>query len=280
MVNLKEKLSVDGLVIAPGVIDAISARAVELAGFPACYMTGSGVSAAHGYPDMGLLTQTEMAASVRRISSSVAIPLIADGDTGYGNELNVIRAVREYEFAGAAAIQIEDQVFPKRCGHFEKKQIIENADFLNKIRAAVSARNRPDFLIIARTDAIALEGFDAAIDRANAAIDAGADVAFVEAPIDLDQMRAIPNRVKGPCLLNIVWRGKSPPVRFEDVEDMGYKIAILPSILLKSYMGIVSRILEEAKEIGEHPVPPGDIDIKAGADRAAGAEWKYYRDFV
>ena len=181
-----------GMVVAPGAYDCMTSRAIERAGFLAVYMTGAGSASYLGYPDYGLLTMTEMAENAGRIAASVKLPVIADADTGYGNELNVIRTVREYERRGVAGLHIEDQGFPKKCGHLEDKTIVPIEDYVAKIRAAVSAKTDPNFMVIARTDSRASLGFDEAIRRANAAIDAGADMAFVEAPQTLDEVKAVP----------------------------------------------------------------------------------------
>src|SRR6201994_4042955 len=180
--QLRSALNQSGMVIAPGAYDGLTARLVAQAGFPAVYMTGAGTSVAHGYPDFGLLTATEMVANAARMVRAVDVPVVADADTGYGNELNVVRTVQDYERAGVAGIHIEDQVSPKRCGHLDDKEIVPREDWVAKIRAAADSRRDPDFLIIARTDSRAVAGFEEAIARANAAIDAGADMAFVEAP--------------------------------------------------------------------------------------------------
>src|SRR5258708_4421066 len=201
--RLRELLVGDTLVLAPGAYDGITARLVEQAGFPAVYMTGAGTAAAHGYPDYGLVTMSEMVATAATMARSVAIPFVADSGTGYGNELNVTRTVREYEAHGVAGIHIEDQVSPKRCGHLDGKDVVPRDVFLANIRAAVSARRDPDFLIIARSDAGAVEGLDEAIARVNLALAAGADMAFVEATRTLEEISAVPKRVQGPCLLII-----------------------------------------------------------------------------
>src|SRR5215212_11024272 len=171
-----------GMVTAPGCFDCITARSIERAGFEAVYMTGAGTAATLGYPDFGLVTMSEMVANARRIATAVEVPVIADADTGYGNELNVVRTVREYEAAGVAGIHIEDQGFPKKCGHLDDKEIVPRADWLAKIRAAAASRHNREFTVIARTDARAVAGFDEAIGRANDALKAGADMVFVEAP--------------------------------------------------------------------------------------------------
>src|SRR6516165_10774659 len=193
-----------GMIVAPGAYDCITAKLIEQAGFDAVYMTGAGTAAALGYPDFGLLTMSEMVENARRIAAAIDPPVIADADTGYGNELNVYRTVHEYETAGVAAIHLEDQAFPKKCGHLDDKEIVPREDWLAKIRAAAAARRTPDFTIIARTDARAVLGFDEAVARGNAALGAGADMVFLEAPQTLDEVAAVPRLVKGPCLLNVV----------------------------------------------------------------------------
>ena len=230
--RLRELLAGPDLVRAPGAYDGITARLIEQAGFPAVYMTGAGTSAAHGYPDYGLLTLTEMADNAALIARAVSVPLISDADTGYGNELNVTRAVREFEARGVAAIHIEDKVAPKRCGHLDGKEVVSQAEFVSKMRAAVAARRDPDFIIIARTDANAVLGFEAAVSRANAALEAGADMVFLEAPRTLEEVAAVPRRVQGPCLLNVVPGGKTPRVEPDEAQAMGYRLAIYPGACL------------------------------------------------
>src|ERR1700677_4702550 len=226
--KLRALLHAPGMVIAPGAYDGLTAMLVAQAGFPAVYMTGAGTSVSHGYPDFGLLTATEMVANAARMFRAVDVPVIADADTGYGNELNVVRTVRDYEHAGVAAIHIEDQVSPKRCGHLDDKEIVPREDWIAKIRAAADARRDPDFLIIARTDSRAVSGFEEAVSRANEAMANGADMAFVEAPRTLEEITAVPRLVKGPCLLNVVWGGKTPMLDLREVAAMGFKLAIVP----------------------------------------------------
>jgi len=197
--SLRERLARPGIVIAPGAYDAIGAGLIEQAGFEAVYMTGAGTSMARGFPDFGLLDMGEMVGNAATMARSITVPLIADADTGYGNELNVTRTVREYESRGVAAIHIEDQVSPKRCGHLDGKEVVSRDAFVSKISAAVEARRSKDFLVIARTDARAVHGLDDAIARANAALSVGADIAFVEAPQSMDEVAQIPRRVEGPC---------------------------------------------------------------------------------
>lgn len=244
---LRQRLQVPGMIIAPGAYDAIGARLIEQAGFSACYMTGAGTSAARGFPDFGLLTMSEMVENAAVMARSVSIPLIADADTGYGNQLNVTRTVREYEARGVAAIHIEDQVAPKRCGHLDGKEVVSRVEFVSKIRAAVQARRMPDFVIIARTDARAMLGLEEAIWRANAALEAGADLAFVEATQTIEEVAAVPRLVRGPCLLNVVPGGRTPIFDLREAEAMGYKLAILPGLMLKAAIQAGDEALAELK---------------------------------
>jgi 2-methylisocitrate lyase-like PEP mutase family enzyme len=247
-ISLRQRLTRPGLVIAPGAYDAIGARLIEQAGFEACYMTGAGTSAAHGYPDFGLLTMTEMVENAAVMARSIQIPLIADADTGYGNELNVTRTVREYEARGVTAIHIEDQVAPKRCGHLDGKEVISRAEFASKIRAAVEARRSADFLIIARTDARAALGLDEAIARGKAALDAGADLIFIEATQTMEEVAAVPRQIAGPCMLNVVPGGRTPIFDLREAEAMGYRLAILPGLMLKATIEAGDAALAELKK--------------------------------
>ena len=254
--RLRALLTSGSPVIAPGAYDGLTASLVERSGYHSVYMTGAGTAAALGLPDYGLATLTEMAANVARITSSTRLPVIADADTGYGNELNVVRTVREYERAGAAALHIEDQVFAKRCGHLEGKELVPLDDFVARIRAAAAARSDPDLLIIARTDAIAVEGFDAAIARVRAALTGGADMAFVEAPETLEQVARIPALVGGPCLLNLVSGGRTPELSIEDARSFGYAVVIVPGLLLASTVIGAEIALTALKETGRFPKAP------------------------
>jgi 2-methylisocitrate lyase-like PEP mutase family enzyme len=275
--ELRQLLRQDGILTAPGAYDCITARMIEHAGFGAVYMTGAGTAAALGYPDYGLVTMSEMVENAGRMAAAVSVPIIADADTGYGNELNVTRAVREYEQRGVAGIHIEDQGFPKKCGHLENKTIIPLEDYLAKIRAAVSAKRERDFLIIARSDARAVLGFEEAIRRAKASLDAGADMAFVEAPESLEEVAAIPRLVHGPCLLNMVWRGKTPDVTIDDAQAMGYKVAILPVLLFNAVVGVCDKMLDELKEMRRHPIPGADVPPKEFFRRMGADAWDKIR---
>ena len=275
--KLRSLLRQDGMVVAPGAYDCITARTIAQAGFGAVYMTGAGTAATLGYPDYGLVTMSEMVDNAGRIAAAVDVPVIADANTGYGNELNVVRTVREYEQRGVAGIHIEDQGFPKKCGHLDDKVIIALDDYLAKIRAAVSARRDPEFLIIARTDSRAVLGFEEAIRRANAALEAGADMAFVEAPQTLEEVAAVPRLVRGACLLNVVWRGKTPEVAFDDAQRMGYKLAIVPGMLFKAVIGACDAVLAELRRTGRHPVPVNNMTVREAFQRVGADEWDEFR---
>jgi 2-methylisocitrate lyase-like PEP mutase family enzyme len=257
--SLRAALAARELIVAPGAYDAITARLIEQAGFAAVYMTGAGASAARGYPDYGLLTLSEMAESAGAIARSIDVPLISDADTGYGNVLNVTRTVREFEQRGVAAVHIEDQVSPKRCGHLDDKEVVSREEFSAKIRAAVAARTDADFVVIARTDAGAVMGPEEALIRANLALAAGADMAFVEAVQSLEQMAAVPREVKGPCLLNLVAGGKTPAVSIAEAGAMGYQAIILPGILIFEVVEALDRVLQAVRQTGRPPVPAASI---------------------
>lgn len=248
--TLKSMLQSGPMVVAPGAYDSLTAKLVEQAGFPAVYMTGAGTSVSHGLPDYGLLTMTEMVANAGRMAGSIGVPLVSDADTGYGNELSVYRTVQSFERAGVQAIHIEDQVFPKRCGHLDGKELVSREDYAAKIRAAAAARRTPDFLIIARTDARGVAGYDEAIARCNLALEAGADMAFFEAPQSVEEVAAVPRAVKGPCLFNNVLSGKTPSIPHAEIERMGYRLAIVPGMLMSSIIGLCDKLLAELKSTG------------------------------
>ncbi|MFL5285023.1 MAG: oxaloacetate decarboxylase [Rhodopila sp.] len=276
MGTLRAALRQPGMVIAPGAYDGLTAALVAQAGFPAVYMTGAGTSVAHGYPDFGLLTETEMVANAARMVRAAGIPVIADADTGYGNEINVVRTVRDYEDAGVAAIHIEDQVSPKRCGHLDDKEVVAREDWIAKIRAAAATRRDPDFLIIARTDSRAVIGFDEAISRANEALDNGADMAFVEAPQTPEELAAVPKQVQGPCLLNVVWGGKTPMLDMRAAEVLGFKLAIVPALLLKAGIMACDSALAAFKETGAYPAA-GAMTVRDAFNRVGAREWNVVR---
>lgn len=248
---------------------------IEQAGFSAVYMTGAGTAAARGFPDFGLLDMGEMVANAATMARSIGVPLIADADTGYGNELNVTRTVREYESRGVAAIHIEDQVSPKRCGHLDGKEVVSRAEFVSKIRAAADARRTKEFVIIARTDARAMLSLNEAIWRGNAALDAGADLVFVEATQSLEEVATVPKAVKGPCLLNVVPGGRTPIFDLREAEAMGYKLAILPGLMLAAAIQAGDAALAELK--ATHKAPEVTQSVAQTFRRFGADEWDALR---
>ena len=245
--RLRDLLAKPGIVRAPGVVDPISAKLVERAGFEAVYVTGGGISRGMGFPDVGLVTMTEMVDRVRLIVQAVSLPVIADADTGYGNAINLIRAMTEFEMAGVAAVHIEDQVTPKKCGHYAGKQLVPSAEMEKKIEAAAAARRDADVVIVARTDGRAVEGFEAAVARANAYVKAGADAIFFEAPETIDEIREVPKRVQAPLLMNMFAGGKTPVVSAADLEKFGYRVVIYPSHLQRAAIRAMQKALDQLK---------------------------------
>ncbi len=227
--RIRRLLSQAGIIRSLGAHDVFTALIVEQAGFETVFIGGFGTSASMlGLPDLNFLTMTEMAEAVRRMASRVSIPVIADGDTGHGDLHNVQRTIEAFESAGAAGILLEDQVMPKRCGHFANKQVIPTDEMVLKIKAAARAKSNPDFLIFARTDARQMNGLEDAIDRVNRCCDAGADIAFIEAPQSLAELEEIPRRVKHPLFVNMLSGGVTPILPIKDLEQMGYKIVVCP----------------------------------------------------
>ena len=238
-------------VLLPGAANALTARLIEDLGFAAVYVTGAGVTNTFlGVPDIGLVTVTELANHVSAMREAVDIPLIVDADTGFGNALNVGRTVQTLERAGANAIQLEDQDFPKRCGHFSGKSVIPRPEMVQKIRAAVDARNDADLVIMARTDAIAINGFDDAMERAAAYIEAGADMTFVEAPRSKEQIAEIPKRLPIPQLINIVAGGLTPMIPRDELESMGYAMVLYANAALQAAVAGMQNVLGHLKERG------------------------------
>ena len=259
--RLRALLESGQTIVAPGAFDPLAARLVEEAGFPAVYMTGFGTSAALiGRPDVGLLTMTEMAASAGRIADCVDIPVIADADTGYGNPLNVIRTVGAYEAAGVAGIHIEDQVAPKKCGHMEGKLVIGAQEMAAKVRAAVEARAQPEFVIIARTDARAVEGLEQALERARLYREAGADVLFIEALVSEAEVEEAARAFPGvPLLFNWAEGGKTPPVSLARLTELGYRIVIFPISTLLAATAAMRAILREIAAAGTPAAALADL---------------------
>jgi 2-methylisocitrate lyase-like PEP mutase family enzyme len=259
--RLRALLDSGQTIVAPGAFDPLAARLVEEAGFPAVYMTGFGTSAALlGRPDVGLLTMTEMVGNAARIAACVDIPVIADADTGYGNPLNVIRTVSAYEAAGVAGIHIEDQVAPKKCGHMDGKLVIPSGEMAAKIRAAAEARADPDFVIIARTDARAVEGFEQSLARAGQYLQAGADVLFIEALTSEDEAARAARAFPGvPLLFNWAEGGKTPPVSLARLQELGYRIVLFPISTLLAATAGMRRILQEISRAGTPAAALGDM---------------------
>jgi 2-methylisocitrate lyase-like PEP mutase family enzyme len=258
--RLRDLLSQPGAIRSLGAHDVFTARLVESAGLETVFIGGFGTSASLlGLPDVGFLTLTEMADAVRRMAQRVAIPVIADGDTGHGDLHNVVRTVREFERAGAAGILLEDQVTPKRCGHFEGKQVIPAAEMVLKLRAALAARRDPDFVIVARTDARAVEGIDAAIARANLYGATGADVCFIEAPQGLDELKRIPREVDYPLLVNMLTGGVTPILPVEELERLGYKIVVCPIETLLVAGTAVQRLIQSLLSRGRVDLPAEEM---------------------
>ncbi len=239
---LRALLSGPDILVVPGAHNAFTARIIEQTGFKAVYMTGSGAEMdLLGMPDLGFLTLSEMATHARNIVQATSLPVIADADTGYGNALNVLRTIREYESAGVAALHIEDQVAPKRCGHFAGKEVIPREEMIGKIEAALDARKNPDLLIIARTDARAVLGIEEAIERGIAYAKAGADMIFVEAPESAEELRLIPRSIPAPVMANLSEGGKTPLVGAKELQEMGYKMVIYP----RSAAGAAAKAIQE-----------------------------------
>jgi len=249
--KLRELLLEPGLLMAPGVADALNARLVSEAGFKVIYMTGSGTTAARlGMPDIGLLSVSEMVDNAGRIADASGLPLISDADTGYGGPLNVYRTTRMFEKAGVAGIHIEDQNWPKRCGHLAGKTIIPAHEMVSKIMAACDGRDDDDFVIIARTDALAVEGLNSTLERAEMYAEAGADVIFVESPTSEEELEAIPKRISCPTLFNMAASGKTPFLDKAEIEKYGYKIAIYPNFAMLAAVPAVRHYLSELSENG------------------------------
>ena len=249
--KLRQLMGEPGIIVAPGAYDCLTARLVERAAFPAVYMTGAGTALTRlGKPDLGFATLSEMAANAAAMASTVSVPLIADADTGYGGALNVYRTVREYEKAGVAALHIEDQVFPKRCGHLDGKQVVAIEEMMSKLRAAVEARTDDDFVLIARTDALAVTGLDDTLRRCQAYAEAGADVLFVEALRTREEIERVVREVNVPLLYNFVEHGKSPLLPVAELQRLGFKMVIFPGSIMLAVLPLVREILGELKGRG------------------------------
>jgi len=231
------------IVVAPGAFDGLSARLVAQAGFPAVYASGGAIARSAGVPDLGLISPDEIAARLVQIVEAVGVPVIADADTGYGNALTAQRAARAFERAGVAAFHLEDQAFPKKCGHYDDKSLVPAAEMVQRLRAVRDALHDPDFVVVGRTDAIAVEGFAAAIDRAGAYIEAGADVIFVEAPTSAEEIAAIARLLPGYKLINMFHGGKTPLLPAARLQALGYHVVIIPSDTQRAAIRAMQRVL-------------------------------------
>ena len=250
--RLRALLSQSRCIVAPGVADALAARLVALEGFDAVYMTGFGTSLTRlGAPDVGLLTATEMVDNAARIADASGLPLVADADTGYGNPINVRRTLRDYEKAGVAGIHLEDQAWPKRCGHLAGKRVIPTAEMVAKIKAACDVRTDPDFVVIARCDAIAVEGLEAALERGARYREAGADMLFIEAPVGREAVERVARHFKGvPLLYNMASSGKTPDLAADELGRLGFRLAIYPNWLILAAIPAMQSVLRELKSKG------------------------------
>lgn len=250
--RLRTLISQDRLIIAPGAPNALTAVLIEEAGFPVVYVSGAGVSNTQlGVADVGLVSLRELVDQVRYVTAAVEVPVVADADTGFGNALNVARTVQELERAGAAGLHLEDQVTPKRCGHFEGKQIVSKTEMVNKVRAAVEARRDEDFVIIARTDARAVTDLEDAIERALAYREAGADMIFLEAPQTTEELEMVANEVPGPLVANMVEDGKTPLHPAETLEKMGYRLVIYANLAMRAAVFAMQQVLSHLAEHGD-----------------------------
>lgn len=254
--NFRELLQGEEIIVMPGAYDAMSARIVEETGFKAILATGAGISNSQlGWADVGLTTMTEVAQQIARMADVTTIPIMADGDTGYGNAINLIRTVKEFERAGAAVIQFEDQVAPKKCGHFSGKQVISKEEMVNKIKAAVDTRQNQDLVIMARTDARAVHGLEDAIDRAYAYAEAGADITFIEAPHSVEELKRITSQLKGiPQMANMVEGGLTPLISAKELEEMGYKVMICANTALRAAIKGIRTALEILQKEGRQDI--------------------------
>jgi 2-methylisocitrate lyase-like PEP mutase family enzyme len=247
------------IAVAPGAFDGLSARLVEQAGFPAIYASGGAIARSAGVPDLGLLSMSTIVERLASMVDVVAVPLIADADTGYGNALNAQAAARAFERAGVAGFHLEDQTFPKKCGHYDDKSLVPAAEMVEKLKAVRDALHDPDFIIIARTDAIAVEGFSAAIDRASAYLEAGADVSFVEAPSSEAEIAEVAKRLPGWKLINMFEGGKTPLVPVSRLEALGYHVVIIPSDTQRAAVKAMQRVLAAIGRDGSAASMRGDM---------------------
>jgi 2-methylisocitrate lyase-like PEP mutase family enzyme len=257
--KLRAMFSASRTIVAPGAFDGLSARLVEQAGFPAVYASGGAMARSTGVPDIGLISPDEIVARLAAMVEVVGIPLIADADTGYGNALNAQRAARAFERAGVAAFHLEDQTFPKKCGHYDDKVLVPVAEMVQKLRAVRDALQDPDFIVVARTDAIAVEGYSAAIDRAGRYIEAGADVIFVEAPTSEAEIADIAQRLPGWKLINMFQGGKTPLLPIARLQELGYHCVIIPSDTQRAAIKAMQRVLATIARDGSSAAMSADM---------------------
>ena len=271
--RFRESVESEGILVAPGAYDAASAKLVERAGAETVYMSGSSVSTSvHGRPDVGLTTLTEMADRARRMVGAVDVPVFADADTGYGNPINVRRTVEEFEAAGVAGIHLEDQGCPKKCGHFDDKDVVSTPEMAAKVRAAVDARRDDDFVVIARTDARAVEGFEAAIERSEAYLAAGADVIFFEAPESAEELEAVAERIDAPLLANMTEGGRTPLLTAGELDELGYDVALFPATGFKAVLKTLEDLYREIVETGTQRDVLDDLVTWEGRNEITGLD--------
>jgi len=249
--KLRQMMADENIHIAPGAYDGLTARLVEQAGFNLIYASGGAIARSCGFPDIGLLSINEVQQRLEQIAEVTTLPIIADADTGFGNAVNARRTIRTFERIGMAALHIEDQTFPKRCGHLDDKSLISTAEMVHKIHTIKDAQHDPDFVVIARTDAIASEGFEAAIERSHAYLEAGADVIFVEAPESVEQIEQIAKRITKPKLINMFYGGKTPLVEKQRLQELGYKFIIIPSDMQRASIFACQRLLDVINADGD-----------------------------
>jgi 2-methylisocitrate lyase-like PEP mutase family enzyme len=281
--TLRQLLKRDKLLVAPGCFDGLSARLVEEAGFEAAYLSGGAVARSMGIPDIGLVTLSETIDRAAQVVAAIKTPIIADADTGYGNAVNLVRTVREFERAGVAAIHIEDQITPKRCGHLDGKEVISLAEMEKKLEAALETRTDPDFCIIARTDARGVHGFDDAIKRGRAFAELGVDAIFVEAPQSEEELGEIPRRIPNvPLLVNVFKGGKTPMLPMQRLQEMGYRIAIYPSETQRAAIHAMRRALETLSREGTTESIDDSLTTFKERDRVVGLDdWqKIEREYL
>jgi 2-methylisocitrate lyase-like PEP mutase family enzyme len=281
--TLRQLLQRNKLLVAPGCFDGLSARLVQQAGFEAAYLSGGAVARSMGIPDIGLVTLSESIERAAQVVSAIKIPIIADADTGYGNAVNLVRTVREFERAGVAAIHIEDQITPKRCGHLDGKEVISLGEMTQKLQAALAARSDPDFCIIARTDARGVNGFDDAIKRGQAFAKLGVDAVFVEAPQSEEELAEIPRRILNvPLLVNVFKGGKTPMLPVQRLEKIGYRIAIYPSETQRAAIHAMRNVLSTLKREGTTESIDASLTTFNDRDRVVDLEaWqKIEKDFM